>query len=84
MTIKNLSLFSVMNSLPPLLPAHFDSTDEEDFLDEHKFWQIPSSTLIISPTRHKVSLNLASQVKLILGSALEKADEEIEKEWSQR
>ncbi|RCH85806.1 hypothetical protein CU098_006225 [Rhizopus stolonifer] len=57
-----------MNSLPPLLPAHFDSTDEEDFLDEHKFWQIPST----------------NQVKLILGSALEKADEEIEKEWSQR
>ncbi|KAG1141125.1 hypothetical protein G6F38_008639 [Rhizopus arrhizus] len=77
-----------MDSLPPLLPPHHPSTystDEEDIAsEEHKFWQIPSSTLIISPSFQKPKLNLASQVKQILGCTLEQADEEIEREWSNR
>lgn len=88
-------------SLPPLIPPHqlktnhrqsfCSSSDDDDsfMMDEHKFWQVHSSTLIISPplkspTKNRVPLNLASQVKQILGSTIDQVDEEIEQEWNQR
>ncbi|KAI9269937.1 hypothetical protein BY458DRAFT_436339 [Sporodiniella umbellata] len=71
------------NTLPPSLPEHRTMIGfNRDFeLDEHQFWQIPQTTLIISPQTppKRYSLDLAYHVKHILGSAIELADEEMEK-----
>jgi hypothetical protein len=58
------------------------STDRHIKSVEHDFWQVPSTTTIVSPDIAPVKqVNYSALVRQVLGSAVAEVDEEIDRDW---